>query len=47
MTDLFGRSPHFERVETEAELLAIVTDFERGFQKRGVSTNHVSYKRAG
>ncbi len=45
MTDVFGRSAHFEKVDTEPDLLCIITDFERGFQKRGVNTNYVSYRR--
>ena len=47
MTDVFNRSPHFEQVETDPELLRMITDFERGFQQRGVSTNQVSYRRRG
>ena len=46
MTDVFGRSMHFEKIETDPRLLGIITDFERGFQQRGVSTNHVSYRRS-
>jgi tRNA (guanine-N7-)-methyltransferase len=45
ITDVFARSAHFKKVETDPELLQIITDFERGFQQRGVSTNHVSYQR--
>ena len=46
MTDVFNRSAHFEKTETEPDLLRIITDFERGFQQRGVSTNYVSYRRS-
>ena len=45
MIEVFGRSAAFEKVETAPELLGIITDFERGFQQRGVATNHASYRK--
>ena len=45
MLEVFGANPNFRKVETPRELLAVITDFERGFQKRGVGTNHASYQR--
>ncbi|MDE3069083.1 MAG: tRNA (guanosine(46)-N7)-methyltransferase TrmB [Verrucomicrobiota bacterium] len=38
MTVVFDASPHFEPVETPAELAGLTTDFERDFQARGVPT---------
>ena len=43
MQDRFQKSPHFERVETPAELRAVLTDFERGFLARGVQALHAAY----
>jgi hypothetical protein len=45
MIDVFGRNPHFRKMDTSAELLAIETDFERGFKERGVATKHGSYQK--
>jgi tRNA (guanine-N7-)-methyltransferase len=45
MTEVFGRNPNFEKIETPAELLGIVTDFERNFHLRGVATNHATYRK--
>jgi tRNA (guanine-N7-)-methyltransferase len=45
MTDVFGRNPNFEKIETPTELLATVTDFERNFHLRGVATNHATYRK--
>jgi tRNA (guanine-N7-)-methyltransferase len=41
----FDGNTSFEKVETPADLLAFQTDFERGFQQRGVPTLHASYRR--
>jgi tRNA (guanine-N7-)-methyltransferase len=38
MTAVFAANERFQAVETPAELQAVVTDFERGFQSRGVAT---------
>jgi len=45
MTEVFGGNANFEKIETPAELLAIVTDFERNFHLRGVATNHATYRK--
>ena len=45
MIDVFGRSPKFKKIDSPPELLGVITDFERGFQQRGVATNHASYRR--
>ncbi|MGZ8899084.1 MAG: tRNA (guanosine(46)-N7)-methyltransferase TrmB [Limisphaerales bacterium] len=45
MIEVFGNNPAFEEIETPPELLAVITDFERNFHLRGVSTNHASYRR--
>jgi tRNA (guanine-N7-)-methyltransferase len=45
MLDVFGRNEHFTKVETPPHLLAIETDFERGFRQRGVVTHHASYQK--
>ena len=44
MTSVFGVNARFHAVETPAELLATVTDFERNFQARGVPTQRVAYQ---
>jgi len=45
MTAAFGRNKAFQPIETPPALKAVFTDFERGFQTRGVSTNHAAYRR--
>lgn len=45
MTDVFGGNPNFTKIETPRELLAVETDFERGFRQRGVATKHASYQK--
>ncbi len=45
MIDAFGRNTNFRKFPTPPELLAIETDFERGFRQRGVSTKHASYRK--
>jgi tRNA (guanine-N7-)-methyltransferase len=45
MIDSFLANKGFVRIETPQELLVFVTDFERGFQARGVPTQHVTYRR--
>jgi tRNA (guanine-N7-)-methyltransferase len=44
MTEVFGASAHFEAVETPAELSAVTTDFERGFNAQGIPTNRAAYR---
>ena len=45
MIEVFGNNSAFEKIETQPELLAVITDFERNFHSRGVATNHASYRR--
>jgi tRNA (guanine-N7-)-methyltransferase len=45
MTAVFGANPNFSVIETPAELSAVLTDFEREFQARGVSTLRAAYRR--
>ena len=47
MLNSFAANPAFERCETPQELLAIKTDFERGFHQRGVATLHAAYRKNG
>ena len=46
MIDVFGKNPNFIKIDTPADLLAVETDFEHGFKKRGVATKHASYQKA-
>jgi tRNA (guanine-N7-)-methyltransferase len=43
MTEVFGASPFFKLLETPAELCAVITDFERNFNARGVQTLRAAY----
>lgn len=45
MTAVFGESPAFQGVATPPDLAAVLTDFEREFQARGVPTLAASYRR--
>jgi len=47
MAAVFGASPLFQPVETPADLCALLTDFERDFQARGVTTLRAAYRTAG
>jgi tRNA (guanine-N7-)-methyltransferase len=44
MVEVFGGATQFEPVETPAELKAVVTDFEREFNARGIPTNYAAYR---
>ena len=44
MKQVFDRNAKFEAIATPPELRAVLTDFERGFQARGVSTLHAAYR---
>lgn len=44
MQQVFDRNKKFELVATPPELKAVLTDFERGFHARGVSTLHAAYR---
>jgi tRNA (guanine-N7-)-methyltransferase len=44
MTEVFGASAEFQKVETPAELSDLTTDFEREFQARGIQTLRAAYQ---
>jgi tRNA (guanine-N7-)-methyltransferase len=44
MTAVFEANPNFSVMETPAELSGVLTDFEREFQARGVSTLKAAYR---
>jgi tRNA (guanine-N7-)-methyltransferase len=46
MTTAFGASSRFRPVEAPPELCAVVTDFERTFHARGVTTLRAAYAKA-
>ncbi len=45
MVTVFDANPKFERIETPAELSAVKTDFERGFNAEGIPTRYAAYRR--
>jgi tRNA (guanine-N7-)-methyltransferase len=45
MTEVFGASREFQKVETPAELSELFTDFEREFLARGIQTLRAAYRR--
>ena len=44
MTAVFEGNPHFERTTTPTELSALLTDFERDFQAKGVATLSAAFE---
>ena len=46
MTDVFGTSAEFQKIETPAELAELLTDFEREFHARGIQTLRAAYRAA-
>jgi tRNA (guanine-N7-)-methyltransferase len=44
MTEVFGASKEFKKVETPAELTEVLTDFEREFNARGIPTLRAAYR---
>jgi len=44
MTEVFGVSREFQKVETPAELSEVLTDFERGFNAQGIPTLRAAYQ---
>jgi tRNA (guanine-N7-)-methyltransferase len=44
MTGVFGASKEFQWIETPPELAELLTDFEREFRARGISTLHATYR---
>lgn len=47
MNEVFAANSGFVRTEPPAELLAVKTDFERGFNARGIATNYATFRRPG
>jgi tRNA (guanine-N7-)-methyltransferase len=45
MKEVFGACPYFAETPTPEELAATLTDFERGFLKRGVQTLRAAYRK--
>jgi tRNA (guanine-N7-)-methyltransferase len=46
MKRVFGVSPLFHAAETPEELSAVVTDFEKNFNARGIATLRAAYRRS-
>jgi tRNA (guanine-N7-)-methyltransferase len=46
MTDVFGASREFQKIETPIELAELLTDFEREFRARGIQTLRAAYRAA-
>jgi len=44
ITEVFNANKKFQRVETPAELVELLTDFEREFRTRGISTLRAAYR---
>jgi len=44
MTEVFGASREFQRIETPPELTGLPTDFEREFHARGIGTLRAAYQ---
>lgn len=44
MREVFAASPDFAAVETPGDLAAVVTDFERDFNGKGIPTNRAAYR---
>jgi hypothetical protein len=45
MNKVFGACPCFAEIETPEELAATLTDFERGFLRRGVKTLRAAFRK--
>ena len=44
MTHVFKSSPLFRQTDTPVELAALLTDFEKDFQARGIGTLRAAYQ---
>ena len=44
MTGVFGAGKEFKKIETPAGLVELLTDFEREFRARGISTLRAAYR---
>ena len=47
MTRVFDQNKNFVPTPTPERLASVTTDFEREFNKRGIQTNRVAYRRTG
>jgi tRNA (guanine-N7-)-methyltransferase len=47
MVLVFDANQKFERSETPVELANVTTDFERGFNAKGIPTNRAAYRKIG
>ena len=47
MLDVFDSNRNFAAIETPGALAAVLTDFEREFNARGIQTMRAAYRRAG
>ena len=47
MTDVFAANRNFQPVPTPERLAAVLTDFERDFNAKGIQTNRAAYRRCG
>jgi len=45
MTEVFQADKRFQSIETPPELAAVLTDFEREFNVRGIATRRAAYQR--
>jgi tRNA (guanine-N7-)-methyltransferase len=45
MTEVFGADKKFQQIETPAELTELLTDFEKDFRARGISTLRAAFQR--
>jgi tRNA (guanine-N7-)-methyltransferase len=45
MQEVFGGSSLFQEVRTPEDLAAVLTDFQRGFLKRGIQTKRAAYQK--
>ncbi len=44
MLEVFAAEKRFVPVETPVDMMAVITDFERGFHARGVATQRAAYR---
>lgn len=47
MRDVFGKASGFREIEPPAGLIEVTTDFERGFNQKGIATKRASYRKIG
>jgi tRNA (guanine-N7-)-methyltransferase len=44
MTEVFGADKHFQKIETPADLVELLTDFEKDFRAKGIRTLRAAYQ---